>query len=182
MPSWSRHVRSHLREDFRRTTSTDGRITLAIWRLGQAVHGVPGPTAFALRRLHGLLDFLWVRVVIGAELPRSVTAGPGIELQHAGRGVILHPSATLGAGVTLYQRVTVGVRGSAQAAVILDRCYLGANCTVIGEITVGPDAAVGAGAVVLTDVPAGHRAVGVPAKVTPRAPAVAREPVRPEVV
>lgn len=168
MPGWSRYLRIYLREDFRKTWATDGRITLVIWRFGQSGHEAPGLLGFAMRRLHGLLDFLWTRAVVGAELPRSVAAGPGVTLHHAGRGVIVHPTAVLGARVTMFHRVTIGVRGEGKAPTILDGSYLGAGSSVLGEITVGPDAQVGAGAVVLTDVPEWHLAVGVPARVTPR--------------
>jgi serine O-acetyltransferase len=168
VPSWSRYLRLYLPQDFRVTTATDGRITLTIWRLGQSAHEAPGAFGFALRRLHGVLDFVWTRVVVGAELPRSVPAGPGLRLNHAGRGVIMHPTAVLGADVTLYHRVTVGVRGPGRAATVLDGSYLGAGSSILGEITVGPRGTVGAGAVVITDVPEGHLAVGVPARVTAR--------------
>jgi serine O-acetyltransferase len=182
VPSWSRYLRHYLREDLRTTTPTDGRITLAIWRLGQAGHEAPGALGFAMRRLHGFLDFVWTRAVVGAELPRSVPAGPGICLKHAGRGVIIHPGAVLGSRVTLYHRVTIGVRGPGRAPLVLDDCYFGAGASVLGEITVGPDATVGAGAVVISDVPQGHLAVGVPARVTQRTTAPGATQLRPEAV
>ena len=49
-----------------------------------------------------------------------------------------------------------------------DRVDIGANAVIIGPITVGDDAAIGAGAVVVKDVPAGHIAVGNPARILPR--------------
>jgi serine O-acetyltransferase len=166
---WSRYLRSYLREDFRRTTPRDGRTTLVIWRLGQAGHEAPGALGFAMRRLHGLLDFAWTRAIIGAELPRSVAAGPGLALNHAGRGVVIHPNTVLGADVTMFHRVTVGVRGAGmRAPKILDGSYLGAGSMVLGDITVGPSSTVGAGAVVIHDVPENHVAVGVPARALPR--------------
>lgn len=167
MHHWSRYIRAYLREDFTRTQATDGRVTLTVWRLGQSAHEAPGLLGFALRRLHGLIDFCWTRAVVGAELPRSVPAGPGVNLHHAGRGVILHPSAQLGARATIFHRVTVGVRGPDRPPVIGDNVYLGSGCSLLGPLTIGDKAVIGAGAVVLGDVPEGRVAVGVPARLLP---------------
>jgi serine O-acetyltransferase len=153
-----------LRQDFEQNPWLEPRLTLAVWRLGQAAHGRHGIPFFLLRRLHGVLDFVWVRSMIGAELPRSVPAGPGLRLPHAGRGVILHSSTRLGARVTLYHQVTVGVRGKDPAATIEDDVYIGAGAKVVGQITLGAGCQIGANAVVLKDVPPGRTAVGVPAR------------------
>lgn len=153
-----------LRADFAVNEPTDARATIAVWRLGQAAHGLPGPVGFALRRLHGVLDLLWTRIVIGAELPRSVPAGPGLILRHAGRGLILFPTATLGSDVTLFHQVTLGVRGGMQAPHLADRSYVGAGAKVIGPITLGEGCRVGANAVVTRDVEPGTTVVGIPAR------------------
>lgn len=142
------------------------RLTLGILRLGQAAHGRAGLGAFLVRRLHGVLDAVWTRSVIGAELPRSVLAGPGLRLPHSGRGVVLHPAVELGSGVTLYHRVTLGVRvGRDDAPRVGDGVYIGCGAAVLGDIWIGDGARVGANAVVLSDVAAGATAVGVPAVV-----------------
>lgn len=143
------------------------RTTLAIWRLGQAVHGQAGPSAFLLRRVHGVLDTVWVRAVIGAELPRSVPAGPRLRLPHSGRGVVLHPASRLGSDVTLYHQVTLGVSGGSVPPSLGDGAYVGAGAKVIGDIAVGDGARIGANAVVVKPVPAGATAVGIPARVLP---------------
>ncbi|MEJ5914122.1 serine acetyltransferase [Pseudokineococcus sp. 1T1Z-3] len=147
------------------------RAVLLVWRLGQVAHGRPGLLAFALRRLHTLLDVVVVRTYAGAELPRSTSAGPGLRLPHSGRGVVLHPSSRLGRDVVLYHRVTLGVRGGSAAPVVEDGVYLGCGAAVLGDVRVGSGASVGANAVVLADVPSGDRAVGVPARLLGRKPA-----------
>jgi serine O-acetyltransferase len=157
-----REVAATLRRDFAQNPAAEPRVTLTVWRVGQAAHGRRGVLFFLIRRLHGFLDLVWTRSMIGAELPRSVPAGPGLRLPHAGRGTILHPSTRIGAGVTLYHQVTVGVRGGGRAATIEDGVYIGAGAKIIGQITLGAGCRVGANAVVLKDVPGGGTAVGVP--------------------
>jgi serine O-acetyltransferase len=101
---------STLRQDFECNEFIDARTTLAIWRAGQLLHRRPGVLPFLLRRVFRMADRLWTRGYIGAELPFQVTAGPGIRLPHAGRGVILHPTVRIGSDATVYHQVTVGVR------------------------------------------------------------------------
>lgn len=168
MADWTRYLKTYLPLDYQRTAATDGRITLAVWRFGQGAHEAPGVLGFLMRRVHGVVDAFWTRGFVGAELPRSVPAGPGVTLHHAGRGVILHPAASIGSGVTLFHRVTVGVRGSGGPARIGDDCFLGAGSSILGEIVLGDGARVGAMALVLTDMPPQSTAVGVPAKITQR--------------
>jgi serine O-acetyltransferase len=153
-----------LRQDFRRNAFLEPRVTLAVWRLGQAAHGRLGLGFFLVRRIHGVLDFVWTRSMIGAELPRSVPAGPGMHLPHSGRGVILHPTTTIGARVTLYHQVTIGVRGHEPAGTIEDDVRIYAGAKVVGNVTLGAGCRVGANAVVLEDVPRGRTVVGVPAR------------------
>ncbi|WP_432508813.1 serine acetyltransferase [Kineococcus auxinigenes] len=150
-------------------TSPESVATMAVWRFGQVVHGRPGAVAFALRRVHGLIDQLWVRNTIGAELPRSVRVGPAMKLPHAGRGVIVHPDARIGANVTLHHRVTIGVRNNARPPHIADGVYLGAGAAVLGPIDLGPECRIGANAVVVKDVEAGRTVVAPAAHALERA-------------
>jgi serine O-acetyltransferase len=153
-----------LRDDLPLNPHWEPRTTLAIWRLGQVVHDRRGASAFLLRRAHGLLDGVWTRAIIGAELPRSVPAGPRLRLPHSGRGVILHPSCRLGADVTLYHQVTLGVSGGSTPPVVGDGAYLGAGAKIVGDIIIGAGARVGANAVVTKSVSPGTTVGGVPAR------------------
>ncbi|MGY1636653.1 serine O-acetyltransferase [Geodermatophilus sp. SYSU D00742] len=153
------------RQDLTCNPLTDARTTLAIWRAGQLLYRRPGVVPFLLRRVFRMADRLWTRGYIGAELPFQVTAGPGMRLPHAGRGIILHPTVRIGSGVTMYHQVTVGVRDDRPAAVIGDGAYIGAGAKILGPLDIGAGARIGANAVVVRDVPAGATAVGVPATV-----------------
>lgn len=163
-PPWAAELAASVRSDLPLNAHVAERVTLFVWRLGQSVHGRAGAAPFLGRRVHSLVDALWVRGLMGAELPRNVRAGHALRLPHGGRGVIVHPSVDIGRDVTLYHRVTLGVRNGQQGPRIGDGVYIGAGATVIGPIVVGERARIGAGAVVLADVSAGALAVGVPAR------------------
>jgi len=163
--------RSTLRADFAVNTRRVDRAVLTVWRLGQAAHDRPGRLARLVRRAYQVVDVVYVRSIMGAELPGSVRVGPGIRLPHSGRGVVLHPHSRLGAGVTLYHRATLGVRGSEVAPTVGDGVYIGSGAAILGPIHVSDGAKVGANAVVIHDVPAGATAVGVPARILERTPA-----------
>lgn len=167
-PSLAAELRQSLAADFAVNPYRSDRLVLAVWRLGQHAHGRPGAAAFALRRVHTVLDSLYVRAVMGAELPRSAVVGPGIRLPHSARGVILHPAVRLGAGVTLYHRVTMGVRGAVGPPTAGDGVYIGPGAVIAGAVHLGDGSSVGANAVVLEDVPARATAVGARGRVIER--------------
>ena len=171
-----REALERLRADFVVNPSPLPRVTLVVWRIGQAGHGRPGAGGFLLRRVHDALNHVWVRGFIGAELPRSVPAGPGLRIPHEARGVILSPFSEIGAGVTIYHQVTLGVRGGpTNAPHLADGAYVGAGAKLIGPVTVGRASSVGANAVVTHDVPDGEVWVGVPARPVQRGGAPAAD-------
>ena len=70
-------------------------------------------------------------------------------------------------GVTLYQGVTLGARDTNEGRypTVKRGTVLYSGVTVIGEVTIGPNATVGAQSLVISDIPAGATAVGSPARV-----------------
>ena len=94
---------------------------------------------------------------------------PGFVLIHA-QGVVINGSVRGGADVKIEHQVTIGAEGRA-SPVLGDGVFVGAGAKIIGPVTVGDRARIGANAVVVHDVPAETTAVGVPAKVlVPRTP------------
>ena len=71
--------------------------------------------------------------------------------------------------VTIYHGVTLGGQGKSEGKrrhpIIEDDVLLGANATILGPITIGKGAKIGAGAVVLKDVPEGATVVGLPGRI-----------------
>ena len=105
----------------------------------------------------------------GCYLHLNAQIGPGLRLPHP-VGIVIGEGVMLGARCTIYQHVTLGGRrlGDWQAGRyprVGDDVVLFCGAAVLGTLSIGDGAVVGANAVVLEDVPAGGVAVGVPAKV-----------------
>ncbi len=149
---------SDLRADLRRNEDNFGKIAVILLRLSRHL---PGALA--------IFPDVLMRLICGAEIPRSVKVGPGLRLPHGGRGVVVHWKSSIGADVTIYHGVTLGVSGPSQGAPVLrDRVYVGTGACILGGVTVESDAKIGANSVVLDDVPTVATAVGVPASVRTR--------------
>lgn len=123
-----------------------------------------------MNRASVFLGRLWLRRLrrrMGINIPWSTDIGPGLLIGHAG-GIVVNAAATIGPDCNLSHNVTIGVaRGNRNPGVprIGQRVYIGPGAVLIGAITVGDDAAIGANAVVTKDVPAGATARGNPAEI-----------------
>lgn len=104
----------------------------------------------------------------GCYISARCTIGPGLFLAHP-IGVVIAKNAVIGSNVDIYQNVTLGQLSDANAGAptIGDNCCLYAGAVILGDITVGQGARIGANAVVIKDIPASSTAVGVPARVLP---------------
>jgi serine O-acetyltransferase len=135
----------------------------AIWahRVAHYLHerGVPGvPRAVSML----------ARMITGIEIHQGATIGQGFFIDH-GMGVVIGETAEIGDNVTLYQGVTLGGTGKEKGKrhpTIEDGAVVAVGASVLGAITVGENSKVGAGAVVIADVPANCTVVGVPGRVT----------------
>lgn len=97
----------------------------------------------------------------------SASIGTSVFLDHA-TGIVIGALSVIGDGVTILQNVTIGraPEDPARAPRIGRFVLLSSGCSVIGDLSIGDHARIGAGAVVTHDVPAGCTAVGVPARLT----------------
>ena len=98
--------------------------------------------------------------------------GPGLFIQHGFATVVA--ARRVGANCWINQQVTIGFTSADDRPTIGDDVFIYAGAKVLGDITIGDGARVGANAVVLKDVPERCTAVGVPARVLP--PKDARAP------
>ncbi len=105
-----------------------------------------------------------VRIYSGVELSPRAQIGPGLCILHFGP-TIIHPEVIAGENLTMLRGATIGaVWGKIPR--LGDNVYIGTGASVIGGIVVGNHVKIGAGAVVLNDLPDGCTAVGVPAQPT----------------
>lgn len=116
---------------------------------------------FLLARIHAQF---W-RFMTGIEIHPGATIAPGVFIDH-GMGVVIGETAVIEARVLMYHGVTLGGTGKhtgKRHPTVRYGAMISANAQILGPIEIGAQAKVGAGAVVLKDVPAGMTAVGVPA-------------------
>lgn len=105
------------------------------------------------------------RHMTGIEIHPGAQIGARFVIDH-GMGIVIGETAQIGNDVMMYHGVTLGgtARGHGKRhPTVGNNVLLGCGSTVLGPITIGDGARVGAGAVVMHDVPAGETAVGVPA-------------------
>jgi serine O-acetyltransferase len=103
----------------------------------------------------------------GFDIPAETVIGKGFYIGHFG-GVVISPRARIGCNCNISQGVTIGFssRGARKGYPIIgNNVYIGPGVKIIGKVRIGNNAAIGANAVVLTDVPDNGVAVGIPAKV-----------------
>jgi serine O-acetyltransferase len=162
-------VRSHVEAARGRDPATAGASTveiLATWP------GVQAVLAYRVaNRLRGagvpvlplLISFV-SRSVTGIEIHPGAEIGPGFFVDH-GSGVVIGETAEIGENVTIYQGVTLGGTGfqaGKRHPTVEDNVTIGSGAKLLGPITVGHGAKVGANSVVIEDVPPCSTVVGNP--------------------
>lgn len=126
------------------------------------------------RIYHGLWKHGWFflaralsqvsRFLSGVEIHPGATLGRRFFIDH-GMGVVIGETAEVGDDVTIYQGVTLGgtsLDPGKRHPTIGDRVVIGGGAKILGNITIGENCRIGAGSVVLRDVPADSTVVGVP--------------------
>ncbi len=100
----------------------------------------------------------------------GASIGPGLNLPHP-NGIVVGAGVRIGARCRIYQQVTLGARSGERAngeyPTLGDDVVIYPGAKLIGAVTVGNGAVVGANAVVTKDVPAFHTAYGIPAVMVP---------------
>lgn len=106
----------------------------------------------------------------GIEIHPGAQIGDGFFIDH-GNGVIIGETAIIGNNVTLYQGVTLGGTGKEHGKrhpTVGDNVMISAGAKVLGSFTIGENSKIGAGSVVLHEVPPNSTVVGVPGRVVKR--------------
>jgi serine O-acetyltransferase len=132
------------------------RLSHALWRAGL--------------RLPARVLSQFARFFTGVDIHPGATLGRRLFIDHAA-GVVIGETAIVGDDVTMYQGVTLGGTGKQHGKrhpTVCDGVFIGNNANLLGNITVGENSRVGAGSVVLADVPPNSTVVGVPAHIVYR--------------
>jgi len=136
---------------------------------------------FHALQMHRIAHFLWrmglrlparllahfSRFLTGVEIHPGAKLGPGLFIDH-GMGVVIGETAEVGENVTIYQSAVLGGRGKEKGKrhpTIGNNVVIAAGAKILGSFTVGEGARIGAGAVVLKDVPPHCTVVGVPGRI-----------------
>jgi len=136
---------------------------------------------FHALQMHRIAHFLWrmglrlparllahfSRFLTGVEIHPGAKLGPGLFIDH-GMGVVIGETAEVGENVTIYQSAVLGGRGKEKGKrhpMIGNNVVIAAGAKILGSFTVGEGARIGAGAVVLKDVPPHCTVVGVPGRI-----------------
>ena len=123
----------------------------------------------SLRLLARLLSQA-ARAATGVEIHPAASIGRRLFIDH-GMGVVIGETAVVGDDVVLFHGATLGGRAmhhGKRHPTVGNNVVGGAGAKVLGPVWIGDGAQIGANAVVITDIPAGSIAVGVPAKIRPR--------------
>src|SRR5262247_1914724 len=141
----------------------------------------PGVHALAFHRLaHRLWGAGWTslarfvshasRFATGIEIHPAARLGPGLFIDH-GMGVVIGETAEVGENVTLLHGVTLGgtsLRKEKRHPTLGENVVVGASAGIFGAFTIGAGSRIGAGSVVVREVPPNSVVVGVPGRVTSR--------------
>ncbi len=137
---------------------------------------------FHARLVHRLAHFLhkkqikllarglmyWVRLITNIEIHPGANIGPRFVIDH-GAGIVIGETAEIGPDVTLYQGVTLGGTSTKKIKrhpTLAGDNIVGAGAKIIGAVEIGHGARIGAGSVVLTNVPDNATIIGVPGHIT----------------
>jgi serine O-acetyltransferase len=163
-----------IREDIRCVFDRDPAAR-SVW---EVVFLYPG---FHAMLLHRIAHRLWIgrlrfparalshagRILTGIDIHPAARIGRRFFIDH-GMGVVIGETADIGDDVTLYQGVTLGGtswRREKRHPTVGDGVVVGAGATVLGPLTIGRGSKIGAGSVVVRNVPEQSTVVGIPGKV-----------------
>jgi len=112
----------------------------------------------------------WTRIITGIEIHPAAKIGRRLFIDH-GEGIVIGETTEIGDDVLIYQQVTLGGTGKETGKrhpTVGNNVILGAGAKVLGSIKIGDFCRVGAGSVVVQDVPEHSTVIGVPARIVRR--------------
>ncbi len=148
--------------------NSKSRFILLMFRSAQILGRLPAPFSVFSSFFRSFYTLI-VEWIIGVELPWDTQVGPNLKLLH-GIGLVVNHESIIGANCTLRHCTTIGNKKLADGSYsvspqIGNNVEIGSNVVIVGPITVGDNSVIGAGSVVVKDVPAWAVVVGNPARV-----------------
>lgn len=168
MELWREDWQTHQRDIWRQ-----GFWAMTVYRFGRWRYRIrPAWLRKPFSLIYKLLR-LSIHILTGIDLPCECEVGRRLCIEHFG-GIVVSGDATIGDDVVLRQGVTIGLRRTNERGSprIGSRVDIGAGAKILGPITIGDGATIGANAVVIRDVPPGALAVGIPARIILREQAI----------
>lgn len=164
------HIREDIDSVMERDPAASSRIMVVLCYPGLhavCMHRITSRLWRAKLRLAARLLSQIARFCTGIEIHPGATIGRRVFIDH-GAGVVVGETSVVGNDVTLYQGVTLGGTGHEKGKrhpTLLDGVFVGSSAQILGNIVIGENSRVGAGSVVLRDVPPNSTVVGVPAHI-----------------
>ncbi len=125
---------------------------------------------WGLKLLARMISYL-TRIITGIEIHPAAQIGRRFFIDH-GEGVVIGETTIIGDDVLLYQQVTLGGTGNDHGKrhpTIGNNVIIGAGAKVLGDIIIADHVRIGAGSVVIEDVPSHSTVVGIPGRIVQRA-------------
>lgn len=134
------------------------------YRFGRWASNIrPAPIRFFASLIYGINKYI-ILYTGNIRLYRKTKIGRDFQLVHVGN-IIIDPNTVIGDRCRVQHNVTIALNmGKPGAPTIGDDVFIGTGAVILGDITIGDGATISANSLVITDVPPGATAIGVPAR------------------
>jgi serine O-acetyltransferase len=145
---------------------SEGFWALTVYRGQRALKGARHKWILAPVRVILLVLAKILSVITHIGIDEEAQIGPGLLIPHSGP-IRVHGRSKIGADCCLSHVCTIGAGPTPGGAVIGDHVWIGCHSSIIGAVTIGDGATIAANSLVISNVPAGATAIGVPARIIP---------------
>jgi serine O-acetyltransferase len=143
---------------------TEGFWALFLYRVQRSVRAKRPRWFWAPARILIAIVKKFFTTITHMDIDAGAKVGPGLLLPHVGP-LRIHGLTTIGADCAIHHVCTIGAGPTPGGANIGDHVLIGCHSSIIGPVTIGDSSVIAANTLVLSDVPAGSTAIGVPARI-----------------